>query len=118
MYRIKKMTSPTGVDIDKNVFMEFGKRLDGVVKRKFMNGMRDIVVSTNSLIEDENEIGGVKLIDFLTIGNNHSSDEILQYNERNQNNSNTVNQNENLQQIQNQNEMDNSITEDILDSFD
>ena len=69
MYRIKQLTTPNHVVVDKNVFVEFGRRLDAIVKSLFGNGVRDIVITTDMLIEDEIAVGGVTLNDYLIPNN-------------------------------------------------
>ncbi|EKE39579.1 hypothetical protein ENUP19_0055G0078 [Entamoeba nuttalli] len=66
MYRIKKMESPTKVILEKSVLMEFGKRLDAVVKEQFQKGLRIMVITPEMLALNEESLNGVKLTDFLS----------------------------------------------------
>ncbi|KAL7715693.1 Uncharacterized protein QTN25_006787 [Entamoeba marina] len=65
MYRIKRMTSPTGVPLEKSLLTEFGKRLDHVVKEQFYKGLRTMTITPEMLIEYEDSLNGVKLADVL-----------------------------------------------------
>ncbi|EDR26053.1 hypothetical protein EDI_024410 [Entamoeba dispar SAW760] len=66
MYRIKKMESPTKVILEKNVLMEFGKLLDGVVKEQFQKGLRTMVITPEMLALKEESLNGIKLTDLLS----------------------------------------------------
>ena len=65
MYKIKSMRTPTNIELDKEIFITFGKRLDMIIKKRFALGERLLLLSTNSLIEEEEQNQEKKLIDYL-----------------------------------------------------
>ncbi|ELP94997.1 hypothetical protein EIN_251810 [Entamoeba invadens IP1] len=65
MYRVKKITTPTQVVIEKNMLMEFGKRLDHVVKEQFQKGLRTMTITPEMIALCEDAAVDMKLPDIL-----------------------------------------------------